>query len=52
MSIDVGPGVLGLAGLKQDVGCDLVDLANHLEEGILGEVLERELALGGVARVL
>ena len=52
MGIDVGPGVLGFASLKEDVGCDLVDLANHLEEGILGKMLERELALGGVARVL
>jgi hypothetical protein len=43
---------LGLAGLEEDVGDDLVDLADELEERVLGQVLEGELSLGGVSRVL
>lgn len=39
MSIDVGPRVLGLAVLGKNLGSDLVDLADELEHGILGQVL-------------
>lgn len=52
MGVHVGPGVLGLAGLEEDVGDDLVDLADELEEGVLRQVLEGELSLRGVSRVL
>jgi hypothetical protein len=41
-----------LAGLEEDVGHNLVHLSNELEEGVVGEVLKRELALSGVSRVL
>lgn len=51
MGIDVGVGVLGLAVLGEDLGGDLVDLADELEHGVLGEVLLGELALGRVAGV-
>lgn len=51
MGINVRPRVLGLAGLEENFGDDLVDLANELEHVVVREVLERELALSGVARV-
>ena len=51
VGIDVGPGVLGLAGLQQDVGGDLVDLGNELEELVIGNVLESEFSLGSVSGV-
>ena len=51
VAVDVGPRVLGLAVLGENVGDRLVDRANNLEEGIVGHVLERKLALGGVARI-
>lgn len=52
VSIDIGPWVLSLASSEEDVGHELVDLANELEEGILREMLEGKLALSTVARVL
>ena len=52
MGINIGPRVLGFASLAQDTGCNLVDLAIELEEGVVGKVLEGELPLGGVTRVL
>lgn len=52
VGVHVGPGVLGLAGLEEDVGHDLVDLADELEEGVLRQVLEGKLSLGGVSGVL
>jgi hypothetical protein len=39
VSIDVGVGVLGLAVLSQDTRGNLVNLADELEHGVLGEVL-------------
>jgi hypothetical protein len=51
VGVDVGPGVLGLAGSEEDVRDELVELADELEELVVGEVLERELALGGVTGV-
>jgi hypothetical protein len=43
---------LGLAGFEEDVGNNLVDLADELEEGVLREVFERKLALGCVTGIL
>ena len=51
MGVHVGPGVLHLAGLHEDRGHDGVELADQLEHLVLGQVLEGELALAGVARV-
>ena len=51
VGIDVGVRVLGLAVLGEDAGGDLVDLADELEHGVIGQVLEGELALGDVAGV-
>lgn len=52
MSIDIRPWVLGLASRKEDIGYELVDLANKLEQRIFGEMLQGEFALGSVARIL
>lgn len=67
VGIHVGPGVwdvskgcycdtewltLGLSGLKKDVGDNLVDLTDKLEEWVIGEVLEGKLSLSSVSRVL
>jgi hypothetical protein len=51
VSVDVGVGVLGLAVLGEDAGGDLVDLADELEHGVVGQVLLGELALRHVAGV-
>lgn len=51
VGVDVGVGVLGLAVLGEDTGGDLVDLGDELEQGVLGKVLESELALADVAGV-
>lgn len=71
VSVDVGPGVLGLASLlfkkikyhakkgiqwilsylKKDVRDDVVDLADELEEGVFGEMLQSKLALGRVTGI-
>ena len=51
MSVDVGPGVLGLAVLGEDGGDELVELGGELDQGVLGEVAEGELALAGVPGV-
>ena len=51
VGVDVGPGVLGLAGFEEDLGSDVVDLADELEHLVVGEVLESELALSSVARI-
>jgi hypothetical protein len=51
VSINVGPGVLGLTVLGQDVGDDVVQLAGELEHGVGGEVLEGELTLASVTGV-
>lgn len=51
VGIDVGVGVLGLAVLGEDLGGDLVDLADELEHGVLGHLLLRKGALGRVAGI-
>jgi hypothetical protein len=51
VSVDVGVGVLGLAVLGENAGGDLVDLADELEHGVVGQVLLGELALRHVAGV-
>ena len=51
VGVDVGVGVLGLAVLGENTGGDLVDLADELEHGVVGQVLLGELALGDVAGV-
>jgi hypothetical protein len=51
VGVDVGVGVLGLAVLGKDTGGNLVDLADELEHGIVGQVLLGELALGDVTGV-
>jgi hypothetical protein len=51
VGVDVGEGVLGLAVLGEDTGGDLVDLGDEVEHGVVGKVLEGELALADVTRV-
>lgn len=51
VGIDIGPGVLGLTGLEENVRDDLVDLTDELEEWVLGQVLEGELSLSCVSGV-
>jgi len=51
VGIDVGVWVLGLSVLSEDTGGDLVDLADELEHGVIGQVLLGKLALGYVAGV-
>jgi hypothetical protein len=51
VGIDVGVGVLGLAVLGQNAGGDLVDLADQLEQRVIGKLAESKLALGDVTRV-
>ena len=50
-SVNVGEGVLGLAVLGQDTGGDLVDLADQLEHGVIGQLAEGKLALRHVAGI-
>ena len=51
VSIHIGPRILCLALLQEDVGHDLVQLRDQLEHGVLRQVLQRELSLTGVPRV-
>lgn len=51
VSIDVGPGVLGLTVLGEDTRHDLVDEGNELEELVVGHVLQSEDTLRSVARI-
>ena len=51
MSIYVGPWVLSLALLEEDVGNDLVKLGDELEELVVGKVLESEFSLAGVSGI-
>ena len=51
MGVHVGPGVLGLALLQQDVGGHLVDVRDQLEHGVLGQVFEGKLPLARVTWV-
>jgi len=51
VSIYVGPWVLSLALLEEDVGNDLVKLGDELEELVVGKVLESEFSLAGVSGI-
>lgn len=52
VGVDVRPWVLRLASLDKDVSDGFVDLADELEERLVREVLESELALSDVAGVV
>ena len=51
VGIDIGVGVLGLSVLSQDTRGNLVDLADELEHGVIGEMLLSKGPLGHVAGV-
>lgn len=51
VGVHVGPWVLGLSSGQQDVGDDLVELVDQLDQALAGDVLEGELALACVARI-
>lgn len=51
VGVHIGPGVLGLALLQEHVGHNLVKLGDHLEHGVVGQVLQGKLALAGVTWV-
>lgn len=51
VGIDVGVRVLGLSVLGQNAGGDLVDLADQLEQRVIGQLAESKLALGDVTGV-
>lgn len=51
VGIYVGPWVLDLAEFGQDWGHNLVDVGNQLEQRIVWQVLQGELALASVARI-
>ena len=51
MSVNIWPWVLGLALLEEDTWDDFVELGDQLEELVVGEVLEGELALALVTWV-
>ena len=51
VGVDVREGVLGLAVLGQDTRRNLVDLADQVEHGVLGQLAESKLALGDVTGV-
>lgn len=52
MGVDIWPWVFGLASSEEDIRDELIDLTNKLEERVVREVLQSELALSGVTRVL
>jgi hypothetical protein len=52
VGVDVRPWVLGLSCFKEDVWNKLVDLTDELEERVIGQMLESELALSCVAGIL
>ena len=51
MRVYVGPRVLDLSELEQDFGHDFVQVGHQTEHDVIGQVLERKLALTRVARV-
>ena len=51
MSIHIGPWVLGLALLEENVWDDLVELRNELEELVVGKVLQSEFSLASVSGI-
>ena len=52
VSINIRPGVLGLASLEENVWHEVVDLTNKLEEWVFGQVLQRKFTLSSVTGVL
>jgi len=51
VGINVGVRVLSLAVLRQDTWSDLVDLADEVEHGIIGELAKSKFALRDVTRI-
>ena len=51
MGVNIWPWVLGLALLEENTWDDFVELGDQLEELVVGEVLEGELALASVTWV-
>ena len=51
VGVHVGPGVLGLALLQEDVWHDLVQLTHQTEQGVIWKMLQGKLSLAYVARV-
>jgi len=51
VGIYVGPRVLSLAVLGKDSGDNLIQLLDESEERVLGQMLEGELLLAGVAGI-
>ena len=51
VTVHVGVGVGNLAVFLQNIGHDLVDGVDNLEQLIIGHVLEPEFALASVARI-
>lgn len=49
--VHIGPGVLGLTVLGEDLRSNLVDGGNKVEEIVIGHVLKSELTLGGVTGI-
>ena len=52
MSINIRPGVLGFTSSEEDIRNKFVDLSHQLEERVIREMFQRELALSRVPRVL
>lgn len=51
VSVNIWPRVLDLAQFGQDWRHNLVDVADELEQRVVGQMLEGELALASVARI-
>lgn len=52
MSVDIRPGVLGFTSLEEDIGSNLVNLTDELEQGVIRKMLQGEFSLGSVTRIL
>ncbi len=51
VSVDIGPGVLCLAVLRENSRGHLKQVAHELEHGVLGEVLQGKTTLADVAGI-
>jgi hypothetical protein len=51
VGVHIGPGVLGLTVLGENLGSNLVDGGNKMEEVVVGHVLKSELTLGSVTGI-
>jgi hypothetical protein len=49
VSIYIGPRILGLALLQEDIGHDLVQLSNQLKHGVIRQVFQSKLLLTGIS---